>query len=61
MRVMRAGRKSDVLQRAAEVLGGRDRLAIFLTVSLDCVHNWLAGREDPPFDVLVVAQDVLIE
>jgi hypothetical protein len=54
-------RSAEALHRAAELLGGRDRLAIFLAVPLHRLQNWLSGREDPPYDVLAAAVDVLID
>jgi DNA-binding transcriptional regulator YiaG len=54
-------RNAKALHRATELLGGRDRLAVFLSVPLNSLHNWLAGREAPPSAALTLAMDVLVE
>ena len=58
---MSAQRNSSVLQCAAAVLGGADRLAAFLAVSPDSLRDWLSGAEPPPADVVASALDVLME
>ncbi|MFN2646859.1 MAG: hypothetical protein ABR570_17865 [Burkholderiales bacterium] len=50
-----------MLSRAAEMLGGHERLAVFLGVSRDKVNGWLAAREAPPADIVACAMDVLLE
>ena len=52
---------SSVLQCAAAVLGGTDRLAAFLAVPPDSLRDWLCGAEPPPLDVVVSALDILAE
>ena len=39
---------SRVLQRAAEMLGGRDKLAKYLGVPLADVTRWIGGAVKPP-------------
>ena len=57
----RPRQNAQALHRAAEVLGGSDRLATFLAVPIDSLDTWLACDEDPPLDVVQVALDVLVD
>jgi hypothetical protein len=54
-------RAKAVLRRAADMLGGGERLAIFLGVSRDTVNGWLGAAGAPPADVVSCAMDVLVD
>lgn len=63
---MRPSRPSVVvsapaLQRAAEILGGPERLRRYLKVSALSLGIWMAGTEPPPVDVFLKAVDVIAE
>lgn len=47
------------LQRAAEILGGKDKLRELLRVSLRELEPWLAGAERPPMAIFLKAVDVI--
>jgi hypothetical protein len=49
------------LQRAAEILGGRQALAQYLDVPLQFLELWLDGHTPPPPDVFLRAIDVVVE
>lgn len=49
------------LQRAAEILGGREALAQYLDVPLQLLDLWLDGHTAPPPDVFLLAIDVVVE
>ena len=48
------------LHRACVLLGGIHQLALHLGASDRQVEEWLAGDEDPPMDVFLVAVDVVL-
>jgi hypothetical protein len=52
---------SRVLQRAAEMLGGRDKLAKYLGVSLADVTRWIAGAAKPPRPHFLRAVEFIID
>ena len=47
------------LQRAAEILGGKERLRAHLGASMRDVEAWLSGAERAPTDVFLMAVDVI--
>jgi hypothetical protein len=49
------------LQRAAEILGGREALAQYLDVPLEFLELWLDGHTAPPAHVFLLAIDVVVE
>ncbi len=51
----------DILGRAAEALGGADRLAVFLAVPVGDVRGWITGQSRAPEDMVAAAVDVLTE
>jgi hypothetical protein len=59
--MIRRKKNAQALHRAAEVLGGSDRLATFLAVPIDSLDTWLGCYEDPPPDVVQIALDVLVD
>ncbi len=52
--------ESRTLGKAAEVLGGRSRLARHLQVPLLELDKWLAGEETPPHIYFLRAVDVVL-
>jgi hypothetical protein len=52
---------APTLRRAAEILGGRERLRRYLKVSALSLAVWMAGAEPPPVDVFLKAVDVIAE
>lgn len=49
----------DILSRAAEALGGAERLAVFLAVPVGEVRGWIAGKRPAPEEVVAAAYDVI--
>jgi hypothetical protein len=47
------------LQRAAEVLGGKEPLRALLHVTPAKLAAWLSGDQNPPMDVFLIAVDVI--
>ena len=52
-------RYASTLSRAAETLGGRDRLARFLRVTPEKIEAWVKGVEVPPLEVFLGSLDVI--
>ena len=52
---------SDILKRAAERLGGPERLATFLDVPAAEIGAWIAEKRVPPEDMVAAAFDVIAE
>jgi hypothetical protein len=52
---------TSVIQRAARILGGVDKLAKHLDASPSDVQLWMDGRRSPPPDVFLRAVDVVLE
>lgn len=50
---------AKALKRAAEILGGTDRLREHLRVPASHLAQWLAGAEKPPLDVFLRAVDLI--
>ena len=40
------------LSRAVEIVGGKDRLAVYLGTDREHLSKWLAGKARPPVQVL---------
>ena len=57
---MASGIYSRALQRAAELLGGRDKLAAYLGVPTAEVQKWIAGAR-PPQAVFLRVVDFIID
>jgi hypothetical protein len=53
--------QSDILKRAAERLGGPERLATFLDVPAAEIGAWIAEKRAPPEDMVAAAFDVIAE
>jgi hypothetical protein len=49
------------LQRAAELLGGRDKLAQILQVPKADLEAWIAERSKPPRDVFLRVVDLILD
>ena len=52
---------SRALQRAAELLGGRDKLAHILQVPKADLDTWIAERSKPPRDVFLRVVDLILD
>ncbi|HEY2337227.1 MAG TPA: GAF domain-containing protein [Burkholderiales bacterium] len=50
---------TKALQRAAEILGGKDQLREYLRVPASHLTLWLSGAEKPPLDVFLRVVDLL--
>ena len=53
--------QSDILTRAAQALGGADRLAAFLAVPVGEVRGWMTGQRRAPEDLVAAAVDIIAE
>ncbi len=51
----------DILKKAAEGLGGPERLAAFLGVSVLDLGAWIAEKRVPPAEIVLAAFDVIAE
>ena len=52
---------SRALQRASELMGGRDELAKFLDVPAADLHKWISGGARPPQSVFLRVVDYIID
>ena len=52
---------SRALQRASELLGGRDKLAAYLDVAPADVQKWISGAARPPQAVFLRVVDFIID
>jgi len=50
---------SEILRRAAEVVGGEARLAQHLDVGADQMHEWIQGKENASGGLYLIALDIL--
>src|SRR5437867_8917066 len=50
---------AKALKRAAEILGGREKLRELLHVPMRALDKWLDGSEEPPLDIFLKAVDVI--
>lgn len=48
----------EILKRAAEFVGGEDKLAQRLGVRSEDMHEWVQGKGNAPFGVYIVALDM---
>jgi hypothetical protein len=53
--------QTDILKRAAESLGGLERLAAFLNVPAADLRAWIAEKHVPPREIVAIAFDVIAE
>jgi hypothetical protein len=51
--------EARALQRAADILGGKEQLRAALRVPLRALEEWLAGGSTPPTDVFLKAVDII--
>jgi hypothetical protein len=49
------------LQRAAELLGGQEALALYLHVGPLAVRFWISGSAPVPADVFIKVVDLLVD
>ena len=49
------------LQRAAELVGGRDKLGRVLRVPLSELDKWIAGEAKPPREVFLRVVDLILD
>jgi hypothetical protein len=49
----------EILRRAAEVVGGEDKLAQHLDVGSEQVHEWIQGKATASLGVYLIALDIL--
>lgn len=53
--------RARTLQRAAEIMGGEQQLALHLRVTPSHLALWLEGREFPPDRIFLKAVDLVTE
>jgi hypothetical protein len=53
--------RAEVLQRAAEILGGQAALRRYLKVSAAALALWMSGAVSAPTEVFLKAVDVIYE
>ena len=58
---MSASVYSRALLRAAELIGGRDKLATLLRVPKAELDNWIAGEAMPPREVFLRVVDLILD
>ena len=51
--------QSRALRRAADILGGKDKLRAALRVPMASLEEWLEGKVQPPMDVFLKAVDII--
>lgn len=49
------------LQKAADLLGGRKKLARHLRVPMSELESWMSGKEVPPIGVFLKAVDLVLD
>ena len=47
------------LHRAADILGGKDKLRAALHVPMHSLEEWLEGHSEPPIEVFLKVVDIL--
>jgi hypothetical protein len=52
---------SRALIRAAELLGGRDKLAKILQIPASDIENWIAERGKPPREIFLRIVDLILD
>ena len=58
---MAASVYSRAVQKAAELLGGRERLAKVLLVPLAEIDKWIADKARPPREVFLRVVDIVLD
>jgi len=58
---MAASVYSRALRKAAELLGGRDKLAKILQVPRDDIDKWIADEAKPPREVFLRIVDLILD
>lgn len=53
--------KANTLIRAAQILGGIERLSAYLSVPQSDLIAWMAGEGEPPHPTFLLAVDVVLE
>ena len=53
--------KARLIQRACEIVGGRERLATRLDVEPHALEFWLSGRATPPERVFMMVVDMVLD
>jgi DNA-binding transcriptional regulator YdaS (Cro superfamily) len=49
----------EILQRAAKIAGGEDKLAQRLHARSEDMHEWVEGRATAPAGIYIMALDIL--
>lgn len=52
---------SRAVRKAAEMVGGRERLSRVLQVSLAEIEKWILGEKKPPREIFLRVVDLIIE
>jgi len=52
---------SRAIQKAADLLGGRDRLAKVLLVPIADIDKWIADKAKPPREVFLRVVDIVLD
>jgi hypothetical protein len=52
---------SRAFQKAAEMLGGRDKLAKVLRVPLADIESWIADKAKPPREIFLRVVDLILD
>lgn len=58
---MAASVYSRAIQKAADLLGGRDRLAKVLLVPIADIDKWIADKAKPPREVFLHVVDIVLD
>ena len=58
---MAASVYSRAVQKAADLLGGRQRLAKVLRVPIDEIDSWIADKTRPPREVFLRVVDIVLD
>jgi hypothetical protein len=53
--------RTQALQRAARILGGKPRLRAYLNVPALVLGMWMSGQTPPPTDVFLKVVDLIVE
>jgi hypothetical protein len=60
-RTVAASVYSRAIQKAADLLGGRDRLAKVLLVPVSEIEKWIADKARPPREVFLRVVDIVLD
>lgn len=52
---------SRAVRKAAELLGGRDRLAKALDVPQEEIEKWISGKVTPPHEPFLRVVDIIVD